>query len=179
MRIEIRRIVGIDPGLNGGVAALDVISGEVLYLQAYPNTFREFKELMRHITCGILPGGHYPPTLLFIEHEHSAPGNDAVSSFSFGRNYQLVLDATDEFDEKIFVRPIEWQCLLGCRTRGKKAVTRAKAKELFPGAAGSITDATADALLIAEYGRRKLFMAEKREGRRFSLADYGKIMISK
>jgi hypothetical protein len=39
-----------------------------------------------------------------------------------------------------------------CLTKGDKNVSKARAQELFP--ALKITHATADALLIAEYGRR-------------------------
>ena len=50
------------------------------------------------------------------------------------------------------VRPQQWQKSLGCLTKGDKNVTKRKAQELFP--MMKVTHATADALLIAEYGRR-------------------------
>jgi hypothetical protein len=50
------------------------------------------------------------------------------------------------------VSPAMWQRAMGCLSGGDKNVTKRKAQELFPDL--YITHATADALLIAEYGRR-------------------------
>jgi len=41
---------------------------------------------------------------------------------------------------------------MGCMTKGDKNVSKRKAQELFPSM--KVTHASADALLIAEYGRR-------------------------
>jgi len=43
---------------------------------------------------------------------------------------------------------------LECLTGGNKNVSKAKAKELFPGT--KFTHTTADATLIAEFGRRRI-----------------------
>lgn len=51
------------------------------------------------------------------------------------------------------VAPIKWQVFMECRTQGDKKITHRKAKELFP--AIKVTHSVADALLIAEYGRRQ------------------------
>lgn len=50
------------------------------------------------------------------------------------------------------IRPQAWQKLLGCMTRGNKNVSKGKAQQLFP--TMRITHAIADALLIAEAGRK-------------------------
>ena len=51
------------------------------------------------------------------------------------------------------VTPAKWQGAMGCRTKGDKNVTKRKAQDLFPGV--KVTHAIADALLIAEWGRRQ------------------------
>ena len=53
-----------------------------------------------------------------------------------------------------FILPQVWQRSMGCLSGGDKNVTKTKAQQLFPNMKG-ITHALADALLIAEYGRRK------------------------
>ena len=76
-----------------------------------------------------------------------------VSSFSFGRGYgnlEMALTAAGIPFER--VRPQVWQKALGCMTKGDKNVSKRKAQELFPQL--KITHATADALLLAEFGRR-------------------------
>jgi hypothetical protein len=50
------------------------------------------------------------------------------------------------------VSPVKWQKVMGCLSKGDKNVTKAAAQRLFPDI--KITHAIADALLIAEYGRR-------------------------
>jgi len=52
-----------------------------------------------------------------------------------------------------FVTPAEWQKVMECRTKGDKNVTKDAAYRIFPNL--KITHAIADALLIAEYARRK------------------------
>ena len=76
-----------------------------------------------------------------------------VSAFTFGRGLgQLegIITALGLPLERI--APQVWQKALGCLSKGDKNVTKRKAQELFPSL--KITHATADALLIAEYGRR-------------------------
>lgn len=62
-----------------------------------------------------------------------------------------------------YVSPQKWQRALGLLSKGrglgqgdtaKKNRNKAKAQELFPGV--KVTHAIADALLLAEYGRRTL-----------------------
>jgi len=52
----------------------------------------------------------------------------------------------------IDVSPVKWQSALSCLTKGKKNVTKARAQQWFPKI--KVTHGIADALLIAEYGRR-------------------------
>jgi hypothetical protein len=76
-----------------------------------------------------------------------------VSAFTFGNGYghlEMALTAAGIPFER--VRPQAWQKAMGCMSKGDKNVTKAKAQELFPHL--KITHATADACLIAEYGRR-------------------------
>jgi hypothetical protein len=90
----------------------------------------------------------------YIEAVHSMPGQGVASTFKFGLNYgwwQGVLVSLRIPFER--VSPIRWQTEMRCRSRGDKNVTKKLAQELFPNI--KVTHATADALLIAEYGLRK------------------------
>ena len=76
-----------------------------------------------------------------------------TSSFTFGRGLgrlEALLTAHRIPYEEI--APGKWQRSLGCLTKGDKNVTKARAQQLFPGV--KVTHYVADALLIAEYGRR-------------------------
>jgi Holliday junction resolvasome RuvABC endonuclease subunit len=74
-----------------------------------------------------------------------------VSAFSFGNGFgHLEMALTAAGIPFTRVRPQVWQKALGCLTKGDKNVTKRKAQELFPSI--KATHATADALLIAQYG---------------------------
>jgi len=82
------------------------------------------------------------------------PGQGVASSFKFGQGYgslEMALTAAGIPFER--VTPQKWQKALGCLTKGQKNVSKRKAQELFP--TMKVTHATADALLIAEWGRRQ------------------------
>jgi hypothetical protein len=77
-----------------------------------------------------------------------------TSAFTFGRGYGSLLMALTAkrvpFDE---VPPGTWQKTMGCLSGGDKNVTKRRAQQLFP--AVKVTHAVADALLIAEFARRR------------------------
>jgi Holliday junction resolvasome RuvABC endonuclease subunit len=81
------------------------------------------------------------------------PRQGVSSTFKFGTSYGFlrgVLVALEVPFEA--VTPAKWQRSMSCLTKGDKNVTKARAQELFPEV--KVTHAIADALLIAEYGRR-------------------------
>jgi hypothetical protein len=90
----------------------------------------------------------------YIELVHSSPQMGVKSAFTFGNGFghlEMALTAAGIPFER--VRPQVWQKALGCLTKGDKNVSKRRAQELFPQL--KVTHATADALLIAEYGRRQ------------------------
>ena len=94
------------------------------------------------------------PLFATIEAVHAFPKQGVSSTFKFGVNYGLLrglmIAGAIPFEE---VSPLKWQREMACLSKGDKNITKARAQQLFPGI--KITHATADALLIAEYARRK------------------------
>ena len=145
-------VIGIDPGKEGGIAIIDTTWAEMsgdpspLTVHKMPATEHDVREILESI-------GRY--RFAFIEAVSAMPGNGAVSMFTFGRSYGFlrgVLSALKlPFED---VRPLKWQTDLGCRSKGDKNATKATAQRLWPEV--RFTHATADAALIAEYGRRTL-----------------------
>lgn len=139
-------ILGIDPGVSGGVAKLSPdlkIVDALAFSRATPT---EIKNL-------ILASKKYIKKA-YIEQVHSMPLQGVRSVFTFGQNYgwwQGLLIGLEIPHERVY--PLKWQTALSCRTGGDKNISKARAQELFPKM--KITHAIADALLIAEYGRRK------------------------
>lgn len=138
--------LGIDPGSSGSIAALDG-AGKVIGFVKGDSTEHDIEAFLR-ATC--LVRGDVRVT---IEKVHSSPQMGVKSAFSFGRSYGflrgLIVGALVQFKE---VSPQAWQKAMGCMTKGDKNVSKAAAQRLWP--EQKITHAIADALLIAEYGRR-------------------------
>lgn len=138
--------VGIDPGATGGIAILYEVGGIVAYKM--PDTEHDLWELFQVIAAS-------EDRFAYIERVAARPGQGVSSTFKFGQNYGMLramLCASKTPFEA--VTPGKWQRTLGCLSKGDKNVTKRKAQELFPHANTRITHATADAILIAEYGRR-------------------------
>jgi Holliday junction resolvasome RuvABC endonuclease subunit len=136
--------IGIDPGLSGGVAF--VPESGTPWAHKMPETDRDLIDLLRDSI-------NLFEARALIELVHSSPQMGVKSAFTFGEGYgriQMALTALGVPYER--VRPQAWQKAMGCLTKGDKNVSKRKAQELFP--ALKVTHATADALLIAEYGRR-------------------------
>ena len=137
--------LGIDPGMSGAMAIVSE-TGEAFSLA--------FAKTTPHDIVAYL--GQYEITKAYIEGLNAMPGlfRGVVSTFKLGTNYGLwqgILTALSIPFERVY--PLKWQTAMGCRTGGNKNVSKAKAQELFP--AIKVTHAIADALLIAEYGRRQ------------------------
>jgi hypothetical protein len=143
--------IGIDPGLAGGIAILNN-SGQFIAAIKMPPTERDvFETLARWaVYYDEGSGNGCRATLEFVR---SSPQMGVASAFKFGQGYgalKMALVAVGiPFDE---VTPQKWQKVMQCRSGGDKNVTKKRAQELFPSC--KMTHALADALLIAEFGRR-------------------------
>jgi len=147
-------IIGIDPGKNGGIAW--ITNGKPC-VEKMPETVQDVWELIRDIIHSGEPADRLSKVRggmkAYIEQVHSSPQMGVVSAFTFGNGFghiEMALTAAGIPFERI--RPAAWQKAMGCMTKGDKNVSKRKAQELFPSM--KVTHASADALLIAEYGRR-------------------------
>jgi hypothetical protein len=149
-------IIGIDPGVKGGIALLTDTGRPLGTLDLTARTESMVADSFKTWAA------HYPGAKVFIEKEQHIKGDGAGGSFTFGSVYGLLRGlAWAHFGRPRYVYPMTWQSALGCMTSGAKNISKDKARELFSvydmemGRWG-ITHAIADALLIAEYGRRLL-----------------------
>lgn len=148
-------IMGIDPGVKGGIALLE-LSGAVYSTLALEGlTEGELAQLFGHMASR----AQIPRPLCFIERVGYIKGDGPMGAFTFGKIYGLLRGLALGHGLTIHdVYPMMWQSALGCLSGGNKNVTKNKAIELFPAyhetRARGITHGIADALLIAEWGRR-------------------------
>lgn len=153
--------LGIDPGNSSGGAALLNSQGLPLILKdgtLYEYCWMSFKDSSEHEI------GHFFEKVLrltsgnliaVLEKVWGMQGQAANPSFNFGASYGLLKGLL--IAHKIrYENPAgkTWQTKMGCKTDGDKNISKAKAHSLWPKHAAKITHAVADALLLAEYGRR-------------------------
>lgn len=146
-------VIGIDVGQNG--AAVVISDDSVVDVFRFKNTtemdiaecFSEWFDTYNDTQSNRM--------FVFIEKVHSMPHQGVASSFKFGTSFGFIIGVLTALKIPFeYVTPQKWQKALNCETKGNKNVTKAKAQQLFP--SNKWTHADADAVLIAEYGRRKL-----------------------
>lgn len=147
------KIMGIDPGKNGGICILDQ-SGEVLTLIKMPATPSDLYNFL---------GEHSDCNACVLEKVGGMPGNGGSAMFNFGKGYGWLEMALIACKIKtVTVTPQKWQkyyqlgCSSSCTHTEWKNKLKAKAQQLFPSLGKKITLVTCDAMLIAEYGRNTL-----------------------
>lgn len=154
------RFIGIDPGQSGGLVLLTE-KGYPLGAEGMPATESDLWSLVSRWKEESGVDG----LRAYLEKVRSSPQMSKGSIFTFGWGYgglrMALLAAGIGFEE---VAPQKWQKFMGVRdqtgarmledvdTTAKKNRHKARAQELFPNV--KVTHKIADALLIAEYGRR-------------------------
>jgi crossover junction endodeoxyribonuclease RuvC len=137
--------IGIDPGASGAIAWIDGEGAHSVKLKTM--TERDVFDLLTSIRVNATE------VFATLEAVHAMPRQGVASTFKFGMSYgglrMALVAACIPFET---VTPAKWQGAMSCRTKGDKNVTKRRAQELFPTL--KITHANADALLIAEHGRR-------------------------
>lgn len=147
--------IGIDPGLDGGLAAIDP---DCVRLWDTP-TGRDGKKRRYLLSEMALLLRQYPSgTVACLERVHSMPKQGVASSFSFGEGFGLwqglLAGLGIPFD---LVTPQAWKKELMAGAAKEKDASRIVAQRLFPTAELHLKKhhGRADALLIAEYRRRR------------------------
>ena len=143
--------IGIDPGKSGSLAYI-MDDGSV-------NVFQFDEGLYNTALRGIADLG---PSVCCLEHVGAMPGQGVTSMFTFGQNFGFIQGLlTAHGIPYELVRPQKWKREFGIT--GDKNSSIAVCKRLFPDVSLLPTercrkenDGMAEALLLAEYARRKL-----------------------
>lgn len=158
-------IIGIDPGKNGGIALLDQ-EGNVINVEKMPETPQDLYSSLAQLSS-LVAALDDSQLVVYIEKVGGIPGQGASSAFSFGKgcgHLEMALLALKMKTND--VTPQKWQKLYSvghssitkstaAEKKEHKLKLKAKAQSLFPSLGKKITNATCDALLIAEYGRKQ------------------------
>ena len=142
--------IGIDPGVNGGVAIIDdKWKDKAIEAVKCPDTIKDMADYLNvHCYDNI-------KTLCIIEKVHSFPGQGVRSVFTFGKNYGqwLGILASHDIPYKE-VSPQTWMKHYGSmpRDRGqRKRHLKHLAQSLYPSI--KVTLYNADAILLANYSK--------------------------
>ena len=144
--------IGIDPGKKGGIAYIDAAGG---VCRTVPYSDNELIELCRFAACDLT-------AVCCLEKVGAMPGQGVVSMFSFGQSVGYIKGVLESFGIPYQeITPQKWKREFGLTS--DKAKSAEVCGRLFPSASLLATpkcrkphDGMAEALLMAEYARRKL-----------------------
>lgn len=153
-------IIGIDPGKNGGIAVL-FDNGAVMDATKMPDTPQDIMAFLRDVQ--VVADTYSKSVVCYMEAVgFGMPGQSSSATAKFARHcghLEMALLALGI--QTNTVTPNKWEKVyqLGkssefSKTEWKNRL-KAKAQQLFPLLGKRITLATCDALLLAEYGRKK------------------------
>lgn len=158
--MKTKTFIGIDPGKKGAIV---ILNGEDFHYFKMPldkNNDVDFHRVLEILNW-------HDDAFVTLERA-VAFGMGVTSAFNYGRDFKTIQIVIDFMDMKsILVMPKQWTdvMLKGIkRTEDKKLNNSKAAKKLFPkifkqlprNRNGKLLDGVVDALLIAEYGRRKV-----------------------
>jgi crossover junction endodeoxyribonuclease RuvC len=155
--------IGIDPGFTGALAVIEGRNGEAEFQIHDAPIFDVAGRRQMHVAAMVDILGQWRDApgrvRVFIERVHSMPGSSGRSMFAFGEGYgiwQGVAGALGYAVER--VEPARWKGRMMDGMGKDKDAARFRAALLFPQLAAQFArkqdDGRAEALLIAEYGRR-------------------------
>lgn len=156
--MENKFILGLDPGQNGGIAVLNNL-GDVVSLVSMPETPGDILFHLQEMESNS-HFNDYEIVAYLEDVGRGLPGQSSSATAKFARhNGHLEMALLALGIKTVMVTPQKWEKTyqLGkssdySKTEWKNKL-KAKAQQLFP--SQKITLKTADALLIAEYGRNQ------------------------
>jgi len=161
--------IGFDPGKDGAMAILGYRDTPIVVPfdeRGYADQLRQLRGLDLSVAeqelNAILGVGGSVKVFCVVEHVGAMPGQGVTSCFSFGQNFGFILGLLTAFRIPYeLVRPIKWKKEFSCTSDKNTSV--AAAQRLFPGVDLRRTpkcqkphDGVCEALLIAEYAKRRM-----------------------
>ena len=135
------RIIGIDPGLSGGIAILDDLKYIDIYDMPIMSEGKKNKnqlnsaQLVNIIRKNIISNGD---TFLIVEQVSAMPGQGVTSMFNFGQTFGSIKGICAALNLPIFfVRPAKWKKHFDLINSSKDA-SRTKVIEMYPSISSKI-----------------------------------------
>jgi len=152
------RIIGIDPGLSGGIAILE--NNKVKELFDMP-VMADGKKNKRQLNSALLAQlvkeniKDIENTIMVVEQVNAMPGQGVTSMFNFGQTFGAIKGICAALNLPIFfVRPAKWKKHFELINSSKDA-SRTKVIEMYPSIAEKLSKKKdvnkSDAILIARF----------------------------
>jgi crossover junction endodeoxyribonuclease RuvC len=119
------RVVGIDPGVTGGIACIE--DGQLIVSCRMPvYDSRCSGSILADILRGL------QPDMIAVEKTQPMPKNGSIASFSLGMNTGIIFGVVETLGHPLTkIRPVDWKRSNGLIGKDKNA-SRALAMELWP-----------------------------------------------
>ena len=145
------KYIGIDPGKSGGITMLQ---GKTMKVNKCPGTVDDMSMIFALLI------GDTPPSNIrvILEKVWARPTDGKASIFTFAQNYGNWEGIVSSHEIKTYyVTPQTWIKSMGCppklSKKDRKNYLKELAKKKYPKVAKKIILATADAVLLADYGK--------------------------
>lgn len=153
MRRGRKHYLGVDPGKNGGLCVLRS-DGEPMTWDRMPDGKARIADWVRR------ENGKYPKLVLVAELSQVFPKQGLVSAFRYGVHFGTFEDAAIHLGiPYVEVRPHIWKKAMGLTSRKRDSIAACRRLfpivDLVPPGCRAEHDGIAEALLIAEWARRK------------------------
>ena len=154
------RIIGIDPGLSGGIAILDDLKIYDIFDMPIMSEGKKNKNQLNSAQLVNILNKHVlkkENTFVIVEQVSAMPGQGVTSMFNFGQTFGAIKGICAALELPIFfVRPSKWKKHFELINSSKDA-SRTKVIEMYPSISSRLTKKKdvnkADAILIARYFR--------------------------
>ncbi len=153
------RIIGIDPGLSGGIAILDNLKIFDVFDMPIMSEGKKSKNQLNSAQLVNIIKKHIvsEDTFVIVEQVSAMPGQGVTSMFNFGQTFGSIKGICAALNLPIFyVRPAKWKKHFELINSSKDA-SRTKVIEMYPSISSRLSKKKdvnkADAILIARYFR--------------------------
>ena len=154
------RIIGIDPGLSGGIAILDDLTIYDIFDMPVMSEGKKNKNQLNSAQLVNIINKHVlkkENTFVIVEQVSAMPGQGVTSMFNFGQTFGSIKGICAALGLPIFyVRPAKWKKHFELINSSKDA-SRTKVIEMYPSISSRLAKKKdvnkAEAILIARYFR--------------------------
>ena len=162
------KIIGIDPGLSGGIAILEDNIIKVLFdMPVMSDGKKNKRQLNSALLVKLIKDNikDTEDTVMVVEQVNAMPGQGVTSMFNFGQTFGAIKGICAALGLPIFlVRPAKWKKHVELINSSKDA-SRTKAIEMYPSISEQLSKKKdvnkSDAILIARYYSETRFKEEE------------------